>query len=239
MVSFIYGLLEKIGYTHPFHPPWSHLPIGLLGGAFILALVALLFRRSILPSIAYHRLILLALIFIFPAIFFGYTDWQHYYFGNWLFPIKMKIVLSGVLLILLLMAFFYGRKGKGESRVVLMIYALCLVTLTGLGYYGSELSFAEKPLIAPKMVFRFQAGQKLFAGNCNACHPQATDIAAAPQIANFEGFLTFLRDPRRPDGSPAEMPRFTPEQLSNEQIMDLYHYVIALVCAQMPPSAAK
>jgi uncharacterized membrane protein len=74
MINVFFQLLDKIGYVHPVHPPLTHIPMGLVIGAFFFALVALLFRRSILPSLAYRRIILLALIFAFPTALFGYTD---------------------------------------------------------------------------------------------------------------------------------------------------------------------
>jgi Mrp family chromosome partitioning ATPase len=37
---------------------------------------------------------------MFPAMLFGYADWQHYFAGGWIYPIKVKLALSGVLLIL-------------------------------------------------------------------------------------------------------------------------------------------
>lgn len=71
MIDLFYELLGKIGYTHPVHPALTHIPMGLIIGAFIFALVALLFWRTILPSMAYRRIILLALIFTFPTALFG------------------------------------------------------------------------------------------------------------------------------------------------------------------------
>ncbi len=48
MIELLYEPLEKIGYTHPIHPPLTHIPMGLVFGAFIFALTALLFRRTTL-----------------------------------------------------------------------------------------------------------------------------------------------------------------------------------------------
>ena len=79
MISNFYELMDRIGYTHPIHPPLTHIPIGLIVGVFCFALVALLFHRSILPPFAYRRIILLALIFVFPTTLFGYMDWQYFY----------------------------------------------------------------------------------------------------------------------------------------------------------------
>ncbi len=74
MIDFIFQAFGKMGYTHPLHPPVTHLSVGLVAAAFIFALVALVFRRTILPSLSYNRIILLAFIFAFPTIFLGYAD---------------------------------------------------------------------------------------------------------------------------------------------------------------------
>jgi len=38
MIEFIYQTLTKFGYTHPLHPTLTHVPIGLVIGAFLFAL---------------------------------------------------------------------------------------------------------------------------------------------------------------------------------------------------------
>ena len=81
------------------HPPAAHIPIGLVVGAFIFLLVALIFKHRFLTTA--HQCIVLALIFLFPATFLGFTDWLHFYAGAWSFPIKMKIAMTGTLLIFL------------------------------------------------------------------------------------------------------------------------------------------
>ncbi len=218
MIELLYQALEKIGYVHPIHPPLTHIPMGLVFGAFIFALIALLFRRTILPQLAYNRIILLALIFSFPTALFGYTDWQHFYEGAWLFPIKMKLALSGILIILLFVALIVGRKAKMETKAMLAIYTLCFLTVVVLGYFGGQLVFEGegRPLTVP---VRFIAGEKLFANNCNECHPGGGDMLKAPQLADFKTFLFLLRRP------PEDMPPFPREKLSDTQALKLYQYI--------------
>jgi mono/diheme cytochrome c family protein len=228
MIDFIYQAFEKMGYTHPLHPPITHIPVGLVAAAFIFALVALLFRRTILPSLAYDRIILLAFIFVFPTIFLGYAEWQHHYYGVWLHPIKVKLVLSGVLLILLFVGLIYGRKAGGESKGALVIYALCFLCVTGLGFYGSELSLEEKPVAPTEAVNRFQAGEKLFGTNCSNCHPQKGDIFTSPQFANFATFLAFIRNPVGPGGTPSAMPPFLADKITDDQGLKLYQYLVTI-----------
>lgn len=54
MFDSVYQFLEKIGYPHPIHPSKTHIPIGLLVGAFFFAWVAFLFRRPGLARTARH-----------------------------------------------------------------------------------------------------------------------------------------------------------------------------------------
>jgi len=228
MIDFIFQAFGKMGYTHPLHPPMTHLPMGLLVAAFIFALVALLFRRTILPSLSYDRIILLAIIFAFPTIFLGYADWQHYYYGAWLHPIKVKFVLSGVFLILLFIGLICGRKAGGESKGALAIYALCFLSVTGLGFYGAQLSLEEKPVAPTEAVNRFQAGEKLFATDCSSCHPQKSDIFNSPQFVNLSTFLAFMRNPVGPGGTPSKMPPFLADKITDDQGLKLYQYLVTL-----------
>ena len=54
MIEFIYQTLTKLGYTHPLHPTLTHVPIGMVLGAFLFVLVALIFRRTNLAQSARH-----------------------------------------------------------------------------------------------------------------------------------------------------------------------------------------
>jgi uncharacterized membrane protein len=220
MIDLIYQLMEKIGYLHPIHPPFTHIPMGLVIGAFIFALVALLFRRSVLPSIAYRRIIFLAFIFAIPTALFGYMDWQHFYDGEWLFVIKIKLVLTGIFIILLLIELI-GRKKGGETKRSFTIYTLCFLTIAALGYFGGQLVF-EGEGRPEKVPMRFLVGEKLFAANCNDCHPRGGDILNAPQLLDFKKFTALLHDP--PNG----MTRFSPEQITDQKAMRLYLYLVQL-----------
>ncbi len=221
MIDLFYDLLARIGYTHPLHPPLTHIPMGLAIGAFFFALVSLLFRRSILPSFAYRRIILLALIFAFPTALLGYTDWQHFYDGDWLFAIEVKLILTGVLIILLFIGATYGRKTERETKGHLIVYTLCLLVVTGLGYFGAQVLFEGegRPQNVP---IRFLVGQKIFVANCNDCHPGGGDIVDSQKLLDFNKFLALLRDP--PEG----MPAFPPEKIPDERARRLYLYLVQL-----------
>jgi uncharacterized membrane protein len=222
LIEFLYDTLEKIGYNHPIHPALTHIPIGLVIGAFIFAVIALLSRRTVLPQLAYNRIILLAFIFLFPTVLFGYTDWQHFYEGAWLSSIKIKLVLSGVLIVLLVIALLVGRKAKKETKGTLAIYTLCFLTVIVIGYFGGQLVFEGegRPLAVP---MRFMVGEKVFAANCNDCHPHGEDILNAPQLSDLNTFRSYLRNPK------GDMPPFPPEKISDLQAKRLYQYITKML----------
>lgn len=228
MFDFFYNFLQKIGFTHPPHPPLTHMPIGLVVGGFFLGFIALLVRRSNLAMSARHCLVL-ALIFLFPVVLMGYTDWQRFFAGAWLFPIKMKIAFSGVLLVLLVIGIVLDYLEISGPKSRLAIHALCLFTVVALGYYGGQLVIGGK---CPEPPPELSGGAKLYETFCGGCHPNGGNILnpklpviGAPQLKGFDAFLAFNRHPRRPDGSPGIMPAFPPEKLPDQQMLELYHYI--------------
>jgi uncharacterized membrane protein len=229
MFNFIYDFLNRMGYPHPIHPTEVHMPIGLIVGALVFALVARFAKRPALTKCAYSCVIL-AFIWIFPTMLFGFMDWQHFYAGAWLFPIKMKLILFSALAVFLLFTVALGRKVGTEARSVLAMYALCFVTVVGLGYFGGQLVYGGGR--TPPAPDQFKAGEALFKENCSSCHPQGGNIIdpnlplkQARQLADFETFVAFTRKPTMPDGSPGIMPPFPSAKLSEQQGKQLYQYI--------------
>ena len=169
MIEFIYQTLTNFGYTHPLHPTLTHVPIGLVIGAFLFALAALIFRWTSLIQTARHCVIL-AVIVAVPTALLGIMDWQHFYGGALLFPIKMKLVLAGVLLIFLVLAVIFGLFGGKFTWVVMALYALCLFSAVGLGYFGGELVYGTKAPEASVTEGPAAEGAMVFKQNCSACH---------------------------------------------------------------------
>lgn len=132
-----------MGYTHPLHPPLTCVPIGMVIGALVFGLSARVLRRPALLVTARHCTIL-AFIGLFPTAALGYLDWQHFYGGRWILPIKMKMILAGVLFILLLLALILRSRTEATSKKVLPIYFLCFITVTAIGYFGGELVFGHE-----------------------------------------------------------------------------------------------
>jgi hypothetical protein len=138
VIDLVYQTLEQIGFTHPLHPAMTHLPMGMAMGAFLFGLAAL--RWEALTSTARHCAVLGA-IFVPPTIILGIFDWQHYYDGDWSALFITKFVLAVTLPLLLLAAVKAGSGASKDSKLPLVLYALCLVNAVGLGYIGGEIGY--------------------------------------------------------------------------------------------------
>ena len=76
------------------------------------------------------------------------------------------------------------------------------------------------------------AGEKLFNLNCSRCHPNGGNVIfpnlplrGSSKLADFKTFLSFIRDPKMPDGSEGVMPIFSKKQISYHEAKALYQYV--------------
>ena len=235
MIESIYQLLAKIGYTHPLHPPATHLPAGLIIGGFLFIVTAWIFNRKNLAQSARHCMIL-ALIMAVPTILLGLMDWQQRFGGADLFEIKMKLVLAGILLLLLLVAAVYGALAGGPTKTLVAIYTLCLLTVVGLGYFGGELVYGTREPAAAAATGPAASGKQLFKQNCSACHftdSSATKVGpglkgvfkqdkfpVSKRSVSDDNFRQLLKTPF------SKMPPFG--HLSEEQVDALLDYVKAL-----------
>jgi mono/diheme cytochrome c family protein len=225
----LYGFLRSIGYAHPLHPAVVHMPIGLVVGALVFGFAAPFIRKPRLERAAYYCLVL-AFLFLFPTILLGYMDWQHFFAGGWIFYIKMKLALAVVLFVLIVVGLILGRRAGVATRSLMTIYALGFLTVTALGYYGGQLVYAGRTPAAPAA---HQAGAQIYDTSCASCHPQGGNIVQpnlpvlkAPQLKTSATFIAWLRDPKRPDGSPGIMPPFPPDRISDQQADELRNYII-------------
>jgi len=235
MFDSIYELLAKLGYTHPIHPTEVHMPIGLVVGSLVFIYIAVIFNLHKLEK--RHRLeqavrycIILAFIWIFPTMLFGYMDWQHFYGGAWIFPIKVKLITAGILALLLFLAILVARKWGPASIFALPIYTLCFLAVVVLGYFGGQLVYGTKP---SSVSATDSVGRKIFATTCSACHPNGANVImpnfplkGSSKLDRFETFLAFVRDPKLPGGKPGPMPAFAPSKISDSQANELYEYII-------------
>ena len=153
MIHSIYVLLKSLGYDHPIHPMVTHITVGLTIGTLVFGLVSLIFRRARLKLTAWHCA-LLAFISVVPTALFGYMDWKEKFNGEWLAPIKIKMVLAATLFVCLFAALMLGserdwdRDGtetgiwrKPRAVAALVLYAVCTGIVVALGYFGGSLVY--------------------------------------------------------------------------------------------------
>jgi uncharacterized membrane protein len=228
MFDFVYRFLEKLGYTHPIHPTEVHMPIGLVVGTLIFALVAVIFHRDRLRFTP-RQCLTLAFIWIFPTMLLGIMDWQHFYHGELLFPIKVKLVVAPLLAVLMVIALLLGRKYGAQSKAAISLYFLCFCAVVVLGYFGGQLVYGTSS--SPSLQ-QYKAGQKIFVANCSPCHPHGENVIkpnlplkGSPKLVNFDTFSGFIRNPRLPDGSKGAMPDFSTAKLPEKEAKALYGYI--------------
>lgn len=229
MFDSLYDMLGEMGYVHPLHPPFTHGPMGAVIVAFCFGLGFLFCRRQTFLQSAY-QVVAIGFILFFPTVFAGIADWQHFYSGGWIFPIKMKIALASLLFILLATTLIVGRKPNVRPPLMMVLFLLCLINIMGLGYFGGNLIYEGR---TPAATMALAPGRDIFIGHCSGCHTNGGNIfypnlplRTAPQLESFQKFNAFIRNPKLPDGSPGPMPVFTPEKLSDQQARQLYEYII-------------
>jgi mono/diheme cytochrome c family protein len=252
MLDSLYKFIARLGFPDPLHAPVTHIPIGLVIGAFLFLLVALVFRRKNLLTTARHVAIL-AFIFVFPTILLGVMDWLHYFRGALIFPIKMKMILAGSVLVILAVGIIVGGELKVRAAPLVLLYALAFVGVVGLGWYGARLVYggfsgATAAVEAPqpagqtgttggtRTVSPSAAGQRIFADNCAACHANGGNVVVeslplkkAKVLASQAQFVSFIRNPKMPDGSAGSMPPFPSDQVTDKQAGELYSYITSML----------
>jgi mono/diheme cytochrome c family protein len=250
MIDSLYVLIAKAGFTDPLHAPLTHFPIALVIGAFLFFLAAVLFGKKNLEVTARHVSIL-AFLFVFPTILFGVFDWLHFFKGALLPPIKYKMILASAVIVLLAVGIIMGSELKVRTTPMMVVYALAVVSVVGLGWFGGKLVYggwspapeavpaAAKAATAPSGTTQAApAGQRLFAANCSACHPNGGNVIVAElplkksrTLASAAAFTAFVRSPKMPNGSESQMPPFPEDQISAKQTGELYTYIQSMLAA--------
>lgn len=139
MINSFYALLAKIGFNHPLHPIFVHIPIGMIVGMFVFSLLGLKWRDGHFSRTAYHCSVL-ALVSLFLVIPTGLMDWQHSLGGAWINLIIVKMILASILTLLLIYAVIIRNRGASPLHLFI-VYTLCLLCAGGLGYAGGQLVY--------------------------------------------------------------------------------------------------
>lgn len=129
----------------------------------------------------------------------AFMKWHHY-----------MVVLS------LFLALFHAVSGILVTRLI--------------GDTNNQYKSDNKLIKSPEIV----AGHKIFSEICSGCHENGGNIIninlpikGSLKLANFETFLSFIRDPRRPNGSTGAMPSFPESRISNDETKNLYKYLVS------------
>ncbi|MHC1744348.1 MAG: DUF2231 domain-containing protein [Syntrophobacteraceae bacterium] len=227
----LYSLVERLGYHHPIHAPMTHVPIGMVVGAFVFTLAARMTGRSSFLTTARHCTAL-ALIAAIPTIVLGYVDWHHYYAGARMFQIEAKLLLAALLTVFLVASLIALKKESGFRVFQVLLVSVNLLLVGGLGYFGGDLVF--KQLTPGKSVDPLTStrGEELFRQLCANCHPDGGNVLKAnlplrkaPQLETPDTFIGYLRSPKARDGSNTVMPAFSEEKLPKDNADALYLYV--------------
>ncbi|WDP92798.1 MAG: hypothetical protein HUN04_24985 [Desulfobacter sp.] len=139
-IETIFNYLNQIGFMHPLHPAFTHIPMGMLIGAIVFRFCSLIPKFKPLAKTAYHCVIL-GFLGLFPTAVTGIMDWQHKYGGEWETLIIVKMVLAVLLAALMLfIAIKDDTENPGFNRIT-GAYFLMILFAAGLGFSGGELIF--------------------------------------------------------------------------------------------------
>ncbi|OGR78164.1 MAG: hypothetical protein A2X32_02045 [Elusimicrobia bacterium GWC2_64_44] len=138
MIEFVYSTLASLGYTHPLHPASTHLPMGLVLGAFLFQLASL--KWEDLAKTVYYCLIL-ALVTAPIAAVSGLLDWQHRLHGKLNGLIAAKLGLTALLMAVLGFIIYKYRAGALTWRAMTAWCALAALLAAALGLIGGELVY--------------------------------------------------------------------------------------------------
>jgi cytochrome c6 len=112
------------------------------------------------------------------------------------------------------------------------IYAVCIAFVTALGILGGFLVF---PGISPAAPDKPQDGEKLYTTHCGGCHPNGGNtitpdlpVIGSPKLKNPDIFAKFNRNPLKTDGSKGIMPAFANEKVSDQEMKQIYQYIVKM-----------
>ncbi len=140
MVESLFKFLESIGYTHPVHPPSTHMVVGMAIGGFLFFMGSFFFRDSQFSRTS-HRCFVMALLFMIPTVILGLLDWQRSFDGVITGLIQTKMILAATLSAFVIISVILGRQ-KVQNRLLLFIfYGGSALTSISLGYIGGILVY--------------------------------------------------------------------------------------------------
>ncbi len=139
MVENFFSFLSNIGYSHPLHPMFTHLPMGMIIGMVVFSFLGLIWKNRNFDQTAYYCSIF-ALVALPVVAAAGILDWIHFQQEEWNVYIMAKMILASVLTIFLIFSIVLKKKYVTRGKI-LLVYFLCLACAGGLGYAGGTLVY--------------------------------------------------------------------------------------------------
>lgn len=139
MIDMMFSLLQQVGFNHPLHPASTHIPMGMVMGAFFFGIAALKWPEKFFARTAFHCTVL-ALLFVIPTAFAGLLDWQYTFEGAFGAIIISKMILA-VLLVLTLIISVKMSLQKSPPKSMLIVYSIAILIVSALGFLGGQLLY--------------------------------------------------------------------------------------------------
>jgi len=81
---------------------------------------------------------------------------------------------------------------------------------------------------------QLENGEKIFHNSCRVCHVNGGNVIdprfplrGSQKLTDFKTFLSYIRNPKMPDGSSGAMPSFSESQISQKDADNLYQYFVS------------
>jgi mono/diheme cytochrome c family protein len=81
---------------------------------------------------------------------------------------------------------------------------------------------------------QLENGEKIFKNSCRVCHVNGGNVIdprfplrGSQKLTDFKTFLSYIRNPKMPDGSSGAMPPFSESQISQKDADNLYQYFVS------------
>ena len=122
---------------------------------------------------------------------------------------------------------------KTISLCTFAFYGLFLLEVVNFGHLVDHSAFGATTHSKVEIVKENQIGVELFTRYCSQCHPKGGNkykahlpLLSAPQLANFETFLVYIRNPKARDGSNTIMMSFPAKIVSEPDAREIYRYIM-------------
>jgi len=130
----------------------------------------------------------------------------------------------------------HARKQKTIAVSTFAIYCFCLLNVAIFGHFVGLSVFGATTPRKAETAKENQIGFENFNKYCSVCHPNGGNkykahlpLVNAPQLANFDTFRAYIRNPKARDGSSTIMMAFPAKILSEQESREIYRYIVEIL----------